>query len=83
MFKRRQKAELAEWILKKWDSEVKSIPLSNVYRRVLDTTWRQIYTKITGSELPRPKHDDEVATIALKEERMDEAVINLHPNRHG
>ena len=82
MFNRRQKAELAEWVIAKWDSEVKSRPLKNVYRRVLDTTWRQIYTKITGSELPRPRHDDEVVMAALEEEQIEEAVINLESNRN-
>lgn len=52
--------KLALWVLERWDDEVKNRPLENVYRRTLDNTWRQVYRKLTGEELPRPTHNEEV-----------------------
>ena len=47
-------ATMSEWVLERWDAEVKHRPAVNVYRGVLDRTWRQVYSKLTGEELPRP-----------------------------
>lgn len=52
------KRHLAEWVVFRWDSEVKNRPLQNIHRRTLDNTWRQMYRKVTdGKELPRESHD--------------------------
>lgn len=51
------KSNLAQWIIERWDAEVKNRPIENIHRRTLDGTWRQIYRHVTdGNELPRPKH---------------------------
>lgn len=45
----------AQWAVERWDDEVKNRPTKNIYRKVLDSTWRQVYRRVTGKELPRPK----------------------------
>lgn len=47
--------ELAQWVLDRWDAEVKNRPAKNIYRKILDSTWRQVYRKLTNKEMPRPK----------------------------
>lgn len=37
---------LKDWAHERYDSEVKNRPLENQYRRILETTWRQIINKI-------------------------------------
>lgn len=47
------------WVVSRWDAEVKNRPVENIYRRILDATWRQVYRYVSGGEeLPRPKHDE-------------------------
>jgi len=46
--------DLMAWVISRWDAEVKNRPTKNIYRRVLDETWRQVYRKVSGGEeLPR------------------------------
>ena len=47
-------ATMSEWVLERWDAEVKHRPAVNVYRRVLDSAWRQMYERLTGKDMPRP-----------------------------
>jgi hypothetical protein len=51
-------AEIADWVLERWDAEVMNRPERNIYRRTLDCTWRQIYRHLTGAEMPRPACGD-------------------------
>jgi sulfatase maturation enzyme AslB (radical SAM superfamily) len=39
---------LAEWIVERWDDEVKHRPMQNIHRRTLDATWRKVYRHVTG-----------------------------------
>lgn len=49
--------DLAEWAIERWDAEVAHRPAENIYRRILDQTWRQVYRYASGGlELPRPEH---------------------------
>ena len=45
---------LVLWVLERWDAEVSNCPAQNVHRQTLDDTWRQIYRRLTGEEMPRP-----------------------------
>ena len=37
---------LLHWAIGRWEAEVKHRPVENVYRRVLDNTWRQVMRKL-------------------------------------
>lgn len=34
--------ELLDWAIERWYSEVRNMPYNNIYRPVLDQTWRQV-----------------------------------------
>ena len=52
-------AVLIEWVVSRWEAEVKNRPLRNIYRRVLDDTWRQVLRRLGGDPEARlgPRHD--------------------------
>jgi hypothetical protein len=37
-----------QWAVERWEAEVKNRPLTNVHRRTLDTTWRQVIRHFGG-----------------------------------
>lgn len=39
------------WAVGRWDAEVRHRPLVNIYRRTLDTTWRQVIRRLGGDDL--------------------------------
>lgn len=46
--------QLLNWIIERWDDEVKNRPDVNIHKRTLDGIWRQIYFYVSnGQELPR------------------------------
>jgi len=62
----REVADLREWIISLWDSEVANRPLVNRYRRILDDVYRNVYRHISGGEeLPRPRADEKEIQKAL------------------
>ncbi len=48
-----EREDLAGWVLGRWDAEVLNRPEKNIYRRILDGTWGQVYRKLTGREMER------------------------------
>ena len=52
-------AGLLEWAVDRWHAEVANRPLSNVHRRSLDDTWRQVIRRLGGDAglLCGPAHD--------------------------
>jgi hypothetical protein len=42
--------ELLSWAVARWDAEVKNRPEVNVYRKPLDTTWRQVIRRLGGDD---------------------------------
>ncbi|ABR10595.1 BcepNY3gp60 [Burkholderia phage BcepNY3] len=57
---------MLDWAVGRWDAEVKNRPLTNVHRRSLDDTWRQVVRHCGGDDvsLIGPRHDDLVAASA-------------------
>jgi hypothetical protein len=58
-----------KWVVERWNAEVRYRPLSNIHRRTLDDTWRQVIRHFDGdpNKLVGPDHDtllDQVAEIA-------------------
>jgi hypothetical protein len=55
-----------EWAVERWEEEVKNRPLTNVHRRTLDDTWRQVIRNCGGDDvsLLGPRHDDLIAPAA-------------------
>lgn len=51
------------WACSRWQAEVAIRPLKNIYRRALDTTWRQVVRHFGGDpeKLLGPSHDELVA----------------------
>lgn len=47
------------WARERWNLEVSNRPMRNVYRRILDDTWRQVMRYFGGNpdELVGPDHD--------------------------
>lgn len=56
------------WAAEQWQREVKNRPISNIHRRVLDDTWRQVIRHHGGDDvfLCGPKHDDLTIQAQLK-----------------
>ncbi len=54
---------LLDWAVGRWNAEVRNRPLQNVYRRILDDTWRQVIRFAGGDPkaLVGPDHDTLVA----------------------
>jgi hypothetical protein len=52
------------WATDQWQREVANRPMSNVHRRTLDGTWRQVIRHHGGDDvlLCGPTHDDILAT---------------------
>jgi hypothetical protein len=52
------------WAVGRWFAEVADRPLTNVHRRSLDDTWRQVISHLGGdpASLLGPSHDDLLAT---------------------
>lgn len=52
--------DLLEWAVEQWNAQVKERPMVNVYRRTLDSVWRQVIAKAGGDPdaLVGPAHDD-------------------------
>jgi hypothetical protein len=52
------------WAVSRWQAEVASRPLTNVNRRTLDDTWRQVIRHFGGDPdaLCGPSHDERLAT---------------------
>lgn len=52
--------EELEWAIERWNAEVKQRPLTNVHRRALDDTWRQVIRHFGGNdrELIGLPHDE-------------------------
>lgn len=48
------------WAVERWKAEVANRPLVNIYRRTLDTQWRQVIRHFGGDpdELCGPSHDE-------------------------
>lgn len=42
---------LLNWAVERWNAEVKHRPEQNVYRRILDDTWRQVIRKCGGDDV--------------------------------
>ncbi|WP_175969638.1 hypothetical protein [Burkholderia sp. BCC0322] len=59
-------AAMLDWAVRRWDAEVKNRPLTNVHRRSLDDTWRQVVRHCGGDDvsLLGPRHDDLLAASA-------------------
>lgn len=55
---------LLTWAVERWNAEVKNRPLVNIYRRILDDTWRQVIRFAGGNdrELVGPTHDELAAS---------------------
>lgn len=51
---------LVSWAVRRWQNEVSNRPLTNINRRPLDDTWRQVirYFGANDVELCGPRHDD-------------------------
>jgi hypothetical protein len=51
---------VVQWAVERWEAEVKNRPLTNIHRRTLDDTWRQVIRKFGGDdrELIGPTHDE-------------------------
>lgn len=50
-----------DWAVGRWKGEVLERPMSNIYRRVLDDTWRQVIRRFGGNDrelLPLAPHDE-------------------------
>lgn len=47
------------WAVERWRAEVANRPMVNQYRRILDTTWRQVIRHFGGDDvaLCGPNHD--------------------------
>lgn len=41
--------ELLTWAVERWNAEVKERPITNIYHRILDETWRQVIRHAGGS----------------------------------
>jgi hypothetical protein len=39
-----------EWVVERWNEEVANRPMVNIYRRILDTTWRQVLRRLGGDD---------------------------------
>lgn len=52
--------DLLDWAVTSWHEQVAQRPLVNVYRRTLDSVWRQVITFAGGDaeSLIGPRHDD-------------------------
>jgi hypothetical protein len=44
-------ADLLAWAVSRWQAEVGSRPMTNVHRRTLDDTWRQVIQRLGGDDL--------------------------------
>ncbi|MFU6003546.1 hypothetical protein ACM7QE_33430, partial [Pseudomonas aeruginosa] len=55
--------DLLEWAVDRWHAEVSQRPLTNVHRRALDDTWRQVIRRLGGDTglLCGPSHDELLA----------------------
>ena len=73
----RDDLSLGEWILERWDAEVSNRPFKNVYRKILDGTWRQIYKKVTGLEMPRQRLEDLYPNYAFENAAAELMAIEL------
>ncbi|WP_216826724.1 hypothetical protein [Pseudomonas aeruginosa] len=60
---------LLEWAVDRWHAEVSQRPLTNVHRRALDDTWRQVIRRAGGDTglLCGPGHDELLAAAPGKE----------------
>jgi CRISPR/Cas system-associated protein Cas10 (large subunit of type III CRISPR-Cas system) len=45
------KTELLEWAVSRWKDEVEHRPLTNIHRRSLDDTWRQVIRFAGGDDV--------------------------------
>lgn len=63
---RDQKAETLRWAVRRWEAEVSLRPLTNVHRRSLDDTWRQVARHLGGDDvaLLGARHGDLLASAA-------------------
>lgn len=54
-------AEDLQWAVSRWREEVENRPLTNVHRRTLDDTWRQVIRRLGGDDIKLlgPTHDQE------------------------
>ncbi|MED5479649.1 MAG: hypothetical protein VYC08_17305 [Pseudomonadota bacterium] len=61
--------DLLEWAVDRWHAEVSQRPLTNVHRRALDDTWRQVIRRLGGDTglLCGPSHDELLAAAPGKE----------------
>lgn len=52
--------EMLAWAVDSWHEQVANRPLSNIYRRTLDSVWRQVIKQLGGDDvaLCGPPHDD-------------------------
>lgn len=55
--------DVVDWAIERWRAEVANRPLTNIHRRTLDTTWRQVIRHFGGDPelLVGPSHDDLLA----------------------
>ena len=68
-----EREALLAWAVSKWEDEVLNRPLTNVHRRTLDDTWRQMIKHCGGDAvaLIGPSHDDLLIGAARERERND------------
>jgi hypothetical protein len=57
-------ADIVEWAVTRWQSEVANRPIVNIHRRTLDGTWRQVIRHFGGDPdaLVGPSHDKLIDT---------------------
>lgn len=72
--------ELADWAAGRWHAEVANRPLTNIHRRSLDDTWRQVlrYAGVDDRERLGPTHDELVAPPAAQAAEEAEPVLGTH-----
>ena len=74
------RAELLDWAVDKWHSQVKNRPLLNVHRRTLDDTWRQVIRFCGGDDimLCGSRHDElfDIWKMKIAQQTANNAVTN-------